>query len=57
MKDVPGVYIKSMVKPYGESGIRLWISAGGRSQAEVEDRVYRVANLLIKQCEERLPHG
>jgi molybdenum cofactor synthesis domain-containing protein len=57
MKDVPGVYIKSMVKPYGESGIRIWISAGGQSQAEVEERVNRVANLLIRRCEERLPSG
>ena len=57
MKDVPGVYIKSMVKPYGESGIRLWISAGGPSQSEVEERVNRVANLLIKRCEEKLPNG
>ncbi len=57
MKDVPGVYIKSMVKPYGESGIRLWISAGGQSQAEVEERVKRVANLLIRRCEEQLPSG
>jgi len=57
MKDIPGVYIKSMVKPYGESGIRLWISAGGQSQAEVEERVNRVGNLLVKRCEERLPNG
>lgn len=57
MKDVPEVYIKSMVKPYGESGIRLWISAGGQSQAEVEERVNRVANLLVRRCEERLPDG
>ena len=55
MKDNPGVYIKSMVKPYGESGIRLWISAQGRSQAEVEERVSRVANLMTILCEERLP--
>ena len=57
MRDVPGVYIKSMVKPYGESGIRLWVSAGGQSQSEVEERVSRVANLLIRRCEERLPNG
>ena len=57
MKDVPGVYIKSMVKPYGESGIRLWVSAGGQSQSEVEERVKRVANLLIKRCKEQLPNG
>ncbi|MFQ6054149.1 MAG: competence/damage-inducible protein A [Candidatus Bathyarchaeia archaeon] len=57
MKDVPGVYIKSMVKPYGESGIRIWISAKGQSQAEVEERVNRVANLLIQLCGEQLPKG
>mgnify|MGYP001090710678 CR=1 FL=1 len=57
MKDVPDVYIKSMVKPYGESGIRLWISARGRSQAEVEERVNRVANLLIQLCKEQFPNG
>lgn len=55
MQDVPGVYIKSMVKPYGESGIRLWVSSNGQSQAEVEERVNRVANLLVKRCEERFP--
>jgi nicotinamide-nucleotide amidase len=53
MQDVPGVYIKSMVKPYGESGIRLWVSSSGQSQAEVEERVNRVANLLVKRCEEQ----
>ncbi len=57
MQDVPGVYIKSMVKPYGESGIRLWISSSGQSQTEVEEKVNRVANLLVKRCEERLPKG
>jgi nicotinamide-nucleotide amidase len=57
MQDIPGVYIKSMVKPYGEAGIRLWISAGGQSQTEVEERVGRVANLLVKRCSEQLPKG
>jgi molybdenum cofactor synthesis domain-containing protein len=57
MKDVPSVYIKSMVKPYGESGIRLWVSASGQSQEEVEERVKRVTNLLVKRCEEKLPNG
>jgi nicotinamide-nucleotide amidase len=54
MRDVPGVYIKSMVKPYGESGIRLWVSSSGQSKAEVEERVHRVANLLVKRCKEQL---
>ncbi len=57
MRKAPDVYIKSMVKPYGESGIRLWVSARGQSQAEVEARVERVANLLIQLCEDRLPGG
>jgi molybdenum cofactor synthesis domain-containing protein len=57
MKEAPDVYIKSMVKPYGESGIRLWVSGRGHSQAEVEERVKRVANLLVHLCEERLPNG
>jgi molybdenum cofactor synthesis domain-containing protein len=50
MDDIPDVYIKSMVKPYGESGLRLWISANGESQLEVEERVNRVASLLIDRC-------
>ena len=54
MRDVPSVYVKSMVKPYGEAGIRLWISAIGRSQAEVEERVNRVANLLTQLSSERI---
>jgi len=57
MRDAPDVYIKSMVKPYGESGIRLWVSATGQSQVEVEERVNRIANLLVQLCEERLPNG
>jgi molybdopterin-biosynthesis enzyme MoeA-like protein len=55
MQDVPGVYIKSMVKPYGESGIRLWVSSSGKSKTEVEERVQRVTNLLVKRSEEKLP--
>lgn len=57
MEDVPNVYIKSIVKPSGESGIRLWVSARGQSQVEVEERVNRVANLLKLLCKERLPKG
>ena len=57
MKEEPDVYIKSMVKPYGEKGIRLWISARGRSQEEVRRRVERVADLLVKLTHERLPDG
>jgi nicotinamide-nucleotide amidase len=39
MLAVPGVWIKSLVKPYGETGIRLWISARGDSKQEVKARV------------------
>ncbi|MHA2394547.1 MAG: competence/damage-inducible protein A [Promethearchaeota archaeon] len=54
MKEVPNVYIKSMVKPYGESGIRLWISARGQNQTEVENRVDRVAKLLEEKTKTQL---
>ena len=48
MKEAPDVYIKSMVNPYWEPGIRLWISARGQSETEVERRVERAAKLLVK---------
>ncbi|MCW4049562.1 MAG: molybdopterin-binding protein [Candidatus Bathyarchaeota archaeon] len=54
MKEIPDVYIKSMVKPYGEAGIRLWISARGQSPIEIEQRVERVSNLLLQLIKERL---
>ncbi len=57
MKKVPDVYVKSMVKPYGEKGIRLWISARGENQSEVEERIQRVANILTQLIEEKLPKG
>lgn len=41
------VYIKSMVKPYGEAGIRLWISAHGEDPEEIKQRVEKIAELLI----------
>ena len=42
------VYIKSMVKPYGEAGIRLWISAHGEDQEEIKQRVEKIAELLTE---------
>ncbi len=42
------VYIKSMVKPYGESGIRLWISAHGDKKEEIIQRVEKISSLLIE---------
>ncbi len=54
MKEAPDVYIKSMVNPYWEPGIRLWISARGQSVADVEQRVERAAKLLVKLTQEML---
>ena len=44
----PEVYIKSMVKPYGEAGIRLWISAHGENPEEIKKRVEKIADLLVE---------
>lgn len=47
MSEVLGVYIKSMVRPHGEGGIKLWISAWGEDQEEVEHLVEE-ASLRLK---------
>ena len=48
MKTDSGVYIKSMVKPYGEAGIRLWVSAHGEDPMEIKQRVDKIAELLTE---------
>ena len=48
MKTDQEVYIKSMVKPYGEAGIRLWISAHGDDQTEIKQRIEKIAELLTE---------
>lgn len=48
MKTEPDVYIKSMVKPYGEAGIRLWISAHGEDPTQIENKVEKTAELLTE---------
>ena len=48
MKTDSEVYIKSMVKPYGEAGIRLWISAHGENPSEIKERVEKIAELLTE---------
>ena len=53
MRIVPGVWVKSLVKPYGEAGIRLWISARGDSKQEVKARVEKASETL-KSLAERL---
>jgi molybdenum cofactor synthesis domain-containing protein len=42
------VYIKSMVNPYGETGIRLWISARGENLKDIKNRVEKITELLIE---------
>ncbi len=57
MKQVPGVWIKSLVKPYGERGIKFWISARGKDRVELEKRVKEAINVLLLLTSERLPSG
>ena len=48
MKTDPLLYIKSLVKPYGEPGIRLWISAHGEDPQIIKKRVTKISDLLIE---------
>ena len=57
MKRIPGVWIKSLVKPYGETGIKFWISARGTNKEELEAKVKEAANTLVVLTKERLPTG
>jgi len=57
MAESHGVYVKSLVRPYGESGIRLWVSCMGKDQVEAEARVARVVDRLVELTRERLPDG
>jgi nicotinamide-nucleotide amidase len=57
MAEAPGVYVKSLVKPYGEEGIRLWVSSLGENQGEVEEKVARAVERLVELTREKLPNG
>lgn len=57
MKRVPGVWIKSLVKPYGERGIKFWISARGNDKAELEEKVKEATRILVSLAETKLPGG
>ena len=57
MRQVPGVWIKSLVKPYGERGIKFWISARGDDKKELETKVKKATDILVKLAEDRLPSG
>jgi len=57
MAEEPDVYVKSLVKPYGEEGIRLWVSSLGEDRGEVEGNVERAVDRLVELTRERLPNG
>jgi len=57
MEEAPDVYVKSMVKPYGEEGIRLWVSSKGEDRDDVENRVRLVVERLRRLTREMLPNG
>lgn len=57
MAESPGVYVKSLVKPYGEKGIRLWVSSLGEDQGEVEEKVACAVDRLVELTRKRLPNG
>ena len=54
MKTDPDVYIKSMVKPYGEPGIRLWVSAHGENEEKIKARVEKIADLLVELTKDQV---
>jgi len=57
MAEEPGVYVKSLVKPYGEEGIRLWVSSLGENRGEIEEKVARAVDRLVELTREKLPNG
>lgn len=54
MEKYQGIYIKSLVKPYGEEGIRLWISGRGEDKEKINRELDNVAELIKEITEERL---
>jgi len=57
MRSIPNIYVKSMVKPYGESSIRIWITATGASREEAEDKIERALQLLSRLLERHPSSG
>ena len=57
MQRVHGVWIKSLVKPYGETGIRFWISSRGDDKEEIKARVKKAVENLVQLAKEHLPTG
>jgi len=57
MNRVPGVWIKSLVRPYGEVGIRFWVSARGEDKAILMTKVKKAVETLMNLAKEQLPRG
>ncbi len=51
MREIPDIYLKSMVKPYGESHIGIWITATGESREEAEERIEKASEILKRRVE------
>jgi molybdopterin-biosynthesis enzyme MoeA-like protein len=54
LKKDSGVYIKSLVKPYGERGIKVWVSAHGESLGLIKKRVKKITDLLIELTKDQV---
>jgi molybdenum cofactor synthesis domain-containing protein len=54
MEGCGDVYIKSLVKPYGVKGIRLWLSVRGDNMKELKDRLDEAERYLLELTEKRL---
>ena len=54
IKTDPGVYIKSLVKPYGKGGIRLWISTHGMNLNLIKKRVNKITELLVELTKDQV---
>ncbi len=57
MRRVPRVWVKSLVKPYGETGIKFWVSARGEDEEDIKGKVKGAVELLVQLAKERLPRG
>ena len=54
MDEFEGIYIKSLVKPYGEEGIRLWLSGRGENKEKLEKQLRNVAEYIQELTDKRL---
>lgn len=54
MEAIPDIWVKSLVKPYGEFGIRVWISARGQNKEDTELKVKNAKNMLMNLVDDKL---